>query len=602
MEARMKKQAPRPEASRGAGNLLIYAALAAATLLVYTQTVRFDFVNYDDPDYVTNNPHVRGGLSAAAVRWAFTSTEAANWFPVTRLTHILDVQLFGLESGWHHAVNVALHLGAAAVLFAFLNAATAARWPSAFVAFVFALHPLHVESVAWIAERKDVLCALFWFVALWAYARRRWPLVYTAFALGLMSKPMIVTLPFVLLLLDVWPLRRGIRLREKLPLFAMSAAGAAITLIAQSGSGAVKPAAAISIANAIVSYGVYLLKTVAPLDLAVFYPYPASIPAWQVALAAAALAAITLAALRARNSAPYLLIGWLWFLGTLVPVIGFVQVGAQARADRYMYVPMVGLAIIAAWGAADLLRGRVRLQAALAGAVLLALGGAAWAQTSYWHDSGTLFAHAVEVTDDNYVAEHNLGNYLMPIDGRLPDAVRHLRTAASLRPESGQIHSDLGAALARMPGRADEAVAELRLAARLLPESPITHNNLGNALAEAGRFPEALAEYQIALRIDPHYADAAANLTRVQAQMRYAAGLELANAGKLAAAVPEFEAALRLRPDLAEAHNNLGVVLSQLPGRHADAIAHFREALRLRPDYEDARFNLQLAEKDARPN
>jgi protein O-mannosyl-transferase len=283
-------------------------------------------------------------------------------------------------------------------------------------------------------------------------------------------------------------------------------------------------------------------------------------------------------------------------------VIGFVQVGAQARADRYMYVPMVGLAIIAAWGAADLLRGRVRLQAALAGAVLLALGGAAWAQTSYWHDSGTLFAHAVEVTDDNYVAEHNLGNYLMPIDGRLPDAVRHLRTAASLRPESGQIHSDLGAALARMPGRADEAVAELRLAARLLPESPITHNNLGNALAEAGRFPEALAEYQIALRIDPHYADAAANLTRVQAQMRYAAGLELANAGKLAAAVPEFEAALRLRPDLAEAHNNVGVVLSQLPGRHADAIAHFREALRLRPDYEDARFNLQLAEKDARPN
>jgi protein O-mannosyl-transferase len=598
----MKKQAPRPEASRGAGNLLIYAALAAATLLVYTQTVRFDFVNYDDPDYVTNNPHVRGGLTAAAVRWAFTSTEAANWFPVTRLTHILDVQLFGLESGWHHAVNVALHLGAAALLFAFLNAATAARWPSAFVAFVFALHPLHVESVAWIAERKDVLCALFWFLAFWAYARRRWPLVYTAFALGLMSKPMIVTLPFVLLLLDVWPLRRGIRLREKLPLFAMSAAGAAITLIAQSGSGAVKPAAAISIANAIVSYGVYLLKTVAPLDLAVFYPYPASIPAWQVALAAAALAAITLAALRARNSAPYLLIGWLWFLGTLVPVIGFVQVGAQARADRYMYVPMVGLAIIAAWGAADLLRGRVRLQAALAGAVLLALGGAAWAQTSYWHDSGTLFAHAVEVTDDNYVAEHNLGNYLMPIDGRLPDAVRHLRTAASLRPESGQIHSDLGAALARMPGRADEAVAELRLAARLLPESPITHNNLGNALAEAGRFPEALAEYQIALRIDPHYADAAANLTRVQAQMRYAAGLELANAGKLAAAVPEFEAALRLRPDLAEAHNNLGVVLSQLPGRHADAIAHFREALRLRPDYEDARFNLQLAEKDARPN
>jgi len=591
-----KPAAPAKAAPR---NLLIYAALLAATLFVYAQAAQFEFVNYDDPDSVTNNIHVRNGLTAEGVRWALTSKEAANWFPVTRLTHELDVQLFGMQSGWHHMVNVALHAAAASLLFAFLFAATGARWRSAFVAFVFALHPLHVESVAWVTERKDVLCAFFWFLALWAYVRDRKLLLYAAFALGLMSKPMIVTLPFVLVLLDLWPLQRGLRLLEKLPLFAMSAAGAAITYMAQSGSGAVKPAGAISLENALVSYGVYLLKTIWPSGLAPFYPYPASIPAWEVALSAVTLAAITAVAVRSRRTAPYLLTGWLWFLGTLVPVIGLVQVGAQARADRYLYVPMVGLAIMAAWGGAALLRGRA--QAVVAGAALLAFAGAAWAQASYWHDSGSLFAHAVEVTDGNYVAEHNLGEYLMGIPGRESDAVLHLRKAALLRPESGQIHSDLGAALARDPGSLPDAVAELQAAVRLLPESAIPHNNLGNVLAQSGRFPEAIAEYRAALRIDPAYADAAANLPRVEAQSRYAAGLALANAGKPAAAVAEFEAALRLRPELAEAHNNLGVVLSQIPGRQQEAIAQFREAVRLRPDYDDARTNLEMSLRETAP-
>lgn len=577
---------------------IVYAALVIVTLIVYAQAAQFDFVNYDDPDYVTNNPHVRAGLTADGVRWAFTSTEAANWFPVTRLTHLLDVQLFGVAPGAHHIVNVLLHAAAVALLFAFLFAATGARWPSALVALVFAIHPLHVESVAWISERKDVLCALFWFLALWAYVRGRWWLVYVAFVLGLMSKPMIVTLPFTLLLLDRWPLKRGLQLREKIPLFVLSAAGAAVTYASQSGSGAVKPAGAISLANALVSYAVYLLKTIWPSDLAPFYPYPGSIPAWQPIVAVAILGAVTFAAFRTRRSAPYFLMGWLWFLGTLVPVIGLVQVGAQARADRYMYVPMVGLAIAAAWGAADLLRGRPRVAAALAAVAALAFGSVAWAQTSYWHDSGTLFTHAVEVTDGNYVAEHNLGAYLMTIPGREPDAVRHLRAAARLRPESGQIHSDLGAALARSPGHLDEAAAELRQAANLLPSNAIPHNNLANVLAEAGHFPEALAEYDTALRLDPANADARNNRPRVEAQMHYAAGLEFANAGKLAPAVAEFEAALRLRPDLAEAHNNLGVVLTQIPGRHLDAVAHFREAVRLRPDYQDARYNLEMAERN----
>ena len=594
---RLRPKSPARPTAAPIRTWIVYLALFVATLIVYAQSAQFDFVNYDDPDYVTNNPHVRAGLTADGVRWAFTSTEAANWFPVTRLTHLLDVQLFGVAAGGPHLVNVLLHAAAAALLFAFLCAATGARWRSAFVAFVFAIHPLHVESVAWISERKDVLCALFWFLALLGYVRGRWWLVYAAFVLGLMSKPMIVTLPFTLLLLDWWPLKRGLQLREKVPLFLLSAAGAAVTYATQSGSGAVKPAAAISLANALVSYAVYLLKTLWPSDLAPFYPYPSSIPAWQPIAAILVLGAVTFAAVRVRRSAPYFLTGWLWFIGTLVPVIGLVQVGAQARADRYMYVPMVGLAIAAAWGAADLLRERPRIAAALGAGAVFAFGTVAWAQTSYWHDSGTLFTHAVEVVDDNYVAEHNLGAYLMTIPGRMPDAVRHLRAAARLRPESGQIHSDLGAALARSPGHLDEAAAELRAAANLLPGNAIPHNNLGNVLAEAGHFPEALAEYDTALRLDPGNADARANRPRVEAQMHYAAGLELANAGKLAPAVAEFEAALRLRPDLAEAHNNLGVVLTQMPGRHSDAVTHFREAVRLRPDYEDARYNLEMAER-----
>jgi tetratricopeptide (TPR) repeat protein len=593
---RKKAAAKRPAVH---GKRWIFAGLIAATLAVYAQTAQFDFVNYDDPDYVTNNVHVRSGITPEGVGWAFTSTEAANWFPVTRLSHMLDVQFFGLQSGAHHITNVAIHAAAALLLFAFLDAATGAMWPSAFVAFLFALHPLHVESVAWIAERKDVLCAFFWFLALWAYVRGRRSLLYVAFCLGLMSKPMIVTLPFVLLLLDVWPLKRGIRIREKLPLFALAAAGAVITYIAQSGSGAVKPVGASALSNALVSYLVYLAKTFWPVRLAVFYPYPSAIPVWQAIAAAVALGGITAAAVVVRRSRPYVLVGWLWFLGTLVPVIGLVQVGAQARADRYMYVPMVGLGIVLAWGAADLLRGRPRVQAASAVAALAACGGVAWAQAGYWQDSGTLFAHAIEVTDGNYVAEHNLGSYLMQQPGRLSQAIAHLREAARLRPESGQIHADLGSALAHVPGGWDEAIPEFQLAARLLPASPIPHNNLANALVEAGRFPEAMGEYETALRIDPAYEDAKANLARAQAQMRYAAGLELANAGKPEQAIAAFEDALRIRPGLAEAHNNLGVVLSQIPGRQADAVAHFREAVRIRPDYDDARYNLEVALKEA---
>jgi tetratricopeptide (TPR) repeat protein len=535
-------------------NLSISLALVLASCAVYAQVGRFSFVNYDDPDYVrSGNPC-----------WAFTSTEAANWFPITRLSHMLDVELFGMDAGWHHLTSVALHATAAVLLFLFLARATAARGPSAFVAFVFALHPLHVESVAWIAERKDVLCALFWFLALWAYVQGRRAVVITAFVLGLMSKPMIVTLPFVLLLVDLWPLKRGLRVREKLPLFAIAAAGAVATYAVQYASGAVKPVGALALGNALVSYVTYVATTFWPGGLAVFYPYPAELPLWRIALAATALAAITLGVVRAFRPYPYLAVGWFWFLGTLVPVIGIVQVGAQAHADRYTYVPMTGLAIMVAWGGADLLRRWPRLRAGLAGAACIACAGAAWAQAGYWQNSGTLFAHALDVTEGNYIAEHNLGTYLMEQPGELDEAVAHLQKAVRLRPESGPAHSDLGSALAKMPDRLPEAITELQTAARLLPDSAIPRDNLARALTQA-------------------------------ADMRYQSGMALAHAGRLPEAAAEFEEAVRLQPDYAEAHNNLGVVLSQMPGRQSEAIAHFREALRLRSDYEDARYNLGLA-------
>jgi len=637
-----KTQAPK---MRLPADLWICLLLLAAIFGVYAQSRQFAFVNYDDPDYVTANPHVRQGITADGALWALTSTEAANWFPVTRLSHMLDVQLFGMDAGWHHLVSVLIHAAASVLLFLLLMRATGARAPSAFVAFVFALHPLHVESVAWVAERKDVLCALFWFLALWAYVRGWRALVIVAFVLGLMSKPMIVTLPLTLLLLDMWPLKRGLRLREKLPLFALAAAGAVVTIVVQKAGGAVNPAAMFGLGNALVSYVVYVAKTFWPAGLAVFYPYPERVALWHVALAVAALAAISWQAIRLRGARPYLAAGWFWFLATLLPVIGIVRVGEQARADRYMYVPMIGLAVMVAWGGTDLLRKWPRLRGALAIGACVACAGVAWAQVGYWRNSETLFAHALEVTTDNYIAEHNLGTYLTDQPGRLPEAVTHLERAVRLQPELGQAHSDLGIALAGTPGRLEDAIAEFRTAMRLRPDSEVPHINMANALAQAGRLKEAEAEYETALRMQPdapgvkdrmarvtaemhfqtgvalakggHPSEAAAELdTAVEidpaykdahktsvalAQTHYQAGIAFAQAGHPSDAAAEFQTALRFDPDFAEAHNNLGVVLSDMPGKEEEAIAQFREALRLRPEYDDARNNLQSLEERRPP-
>ncbi len=592
-------EASTEKAQSSRSDLWIYAILFLATLSVYAQVWQFDFVNFDDPDYVTGNPHVRGGFTLANVVWAFTSHDAANWFPVTWLSHMLDCQLFGLRSGWHHLTSVVIHALAALALFAFLHRATHARWRSAFVAFVFALHPLHVESVAWIAERKDVLSALFWFLTLWAYVRYTerpglggCVLTLVMFCLGLMAKPMLVTLPFVLLLLDFWPLRRKV-LWEKVPFFAFASTVAVVTYLVQRASGAVQGFSTFPIGlragNALVSYVVYIVKTFWPIDLAVFYPYPLQLAAWEVLSAGLVLVGISALVVRSFRDYPYLAVGWFWYLGTLLPVIGLVQVGTQARADRYTYIPMVGLSIMPAWGATDIARRRQRTKTAV---VAVAVAGCAscYAVTSvqiqHWRSSESLFRHAIDVTEGNYVAQHNLGVALSAMPGRLPEAITHLEAALLIAPDSARAHTDLGNALANTPGRLDEAVAEYRAALRIEPDSAIAHNDLGNTLTKIpGRMPEAIAEYEQALRWKPDYAEAHNNLGRALVGMP----------GRLPEAILEYEAALRLQPEYSEARTNLGLALSKVPDRLPDAISEYKAALRLQPDSAEAHANLGSA-------
>ena len=606
-----------PRAIRPAPNRFLIIGLSLGlfltTLLVYAPVYGFGFVNFDDPDYVTNNPHVRNGLTMDGVIWAITSTEGANWFPATRLSHLLDVEIFDLRPGGHHFTNAFLHAFATVFLFAFLLAATSAPWPSAFVAMLFAVHPLHVESVAWIAERKDVLSALFWFLALWSYVRRHYWLTLLAFCMGLMSKPMVVTLPFVLFLLDKWPLRQSLRspLRLKIPLLGLSAAGATAAYLIQRSSGAVGEVQhfplGLRVENAVVSYAAYIVKMFWPARLAVFYPYPHHLPVWQTALSALLLAGISIIVLQERRSRPYLAVGWLWYLGMLVPVIGLIQVGAQARADRYTYLPMVGLTIMLAWGLAEVLksakgaavlRESIKGRVAICGtiAACLACAMVCEAQIQYWRNSETLFRHALDVTSGNYLAHHNLGVALAE-EGRFPEAIRQYQAALQIEPNAPNIQTDYGNALAKT-GHVPEAIAHYQAALRALPDSPIAHNDLANAFAATPEgMPEAIAEYQTALRLKPDYEEARNNLAKVQsnaAEMQYNMGVDLVRSGKAEAAIPHFEEALRLKPDYVDAHNNLGVVLAGV-GRVQEAISHFEAALRIDSNSAEAHVNLGIA-------
>jgi tetratricopeptide (TPR) repeat protein len=638
------KPSPAGPARRWRPDLWICLLLLAATLSVYSQVRHYDFVTYDDPQYVGKNMHVRAGLTAGGLGWALTSFDTANWLPLTWITHMADIQFFGMDSGWHHLTNVWLHALSALLLFFVLKRMTGARWPSALVAFLFALHPLHVESVAWVAERKDVLSAFFWFLTLWCYARyverpgvRRYLAVVLAFFLGLMAKPMIVTLPFVLLLLDVWPLGRAplsgrpnvknwkTLLLEKLPLLALAAGSSVVTFLAQRSGGAVAPLAGISpglrLENALVSYLVYIGGMLWPAGLAVLYPFPQTLPVVGVAAAALALAGISLLVARQLRARPYLAVGWCWYLGTLVPVIGLVQVGSQSHADRYTYVPTIGLSIMLAFGLAELVQRRPRARTAVVAAAALACSAClavTWFQIQYWASTETLLRHALEVTSGNFITHHNLGDYYLqhnrneegrqeeaeavsinPIYlearlnlglalsllGRPGDAEMEYRRALEQQLEGDQIylaHSGLGAALAAQH-RTAEALPELELAARLKPESADARYNLGTALAELGRNQEAASELAAAIHLQPGDAEAHRLLA-----------VALAAQGKRNQAAEEFAAVAQLRPDDAVSQYNLAIALARA-GRLDEAIAHLSAALRLQPDFEAARRDLELA-------
>jgi tetratricopeptide (TPR) repeat protein len=504
-------------------------ALAGA---VYLPIRDHEWLNYDDDLYVTRSPELEQGLTGPGVRWAFSSQQGANWFPLTRLSWMLDVELHPNEPGGFLLTNLLLHALASALLFLALSKLTGEVPRSAFAAAVFAVHPLHVESVAWVSARKDVLSGVFCMLALLAYAsaarnRGGWPAriaLFASLALGLLAKPMLVTLPCVLLLLDAWPLgrlagadgtldpRRGLRaLREKWPLFALAAASSWLTLRAQSAGGVVASLDRVSladrIANAAVSYLVYLRKFAWPSDLAVFYPHPGSqLPLWKPLLAAALLAALTLLARRAWPRRGYLMVGWLWFLGMLVPTIGLVQVGSQALADRYMYLPLAGLAIAFAWGAADLVGTRGRRGSALAAAALLVvalLAGVTRAQLRHWRDSVSLFSHALAVTEENHVAHAYLGAAYQE-RGRLADTVLHYREAVRIRPDFRTALNNLAwlLATARDPALRDPALAVslAERAAALSPApDPSVADTLAAALAAAGRYDEAVRVAEQAL-------------------------------------------------------------------------------------------------------
>ena len=670
---------------------------------VFLPTLRNGFVNLDDNVYVYENPRVQAGLTLENLRWAFANLEAGFWHPLTWLTIMLDCQLYALRPGGHHLTSVLLHVANTCLLFLVFRRMTGATWRSAFVAALFALHPLHVEPVAWAADRKDVLSTFFWMLTMLMYVRYaqtgsraegRGPIAKAAeptfaprlsashlpalifyllsflfFVCGLMSKTMVVTLPFVLLLLDWWPLQRvqlktqdsrlktlGLLLLEKLPFFAAAMVCGLLTMHAEKGVGALPTTFDVPIpgriANALLSYLRYLGQMIRPTHLAVFYPYPRAFPAGTIIAAAVLLLLISAGAWWGWRRRPWLAFGWIWYLVTLLPVIGLIQVGSHAHADRYTYVPLIGVFAVLVWGVHDVTK-RWRYQPL----VLCLVGGAVTSlcvvltrqQIGHWKESETLFRHALAVTQDNELAHNNLGTALAR-QNREDEAITHLREALRLMPDNSDFQNNLGTALARQgqldeaiphlreavrlarndagahfnladaltwKGRLDEAIAEYQTAIKLNPNEAATHGNLGNALAGKGLFDDASTQYQQALKLNPNSADVrnrlgtmlgvrgrldeaasqfreALRLDPNNAEAHCSLGIALVRQNRSNEAVTHLEAALKLNPDYAEAHCNLGVALVN-SGRLDEAIQHLREALRLKPDYADAQNNLRAA-------
>jgi tetratricopeptide (TPR) repeat protein len=589
--------------------VFICVFLVLMVLAVFGQTRGFGFVDYDDQQYVSENRVVRMGLTWKGALWALTYGGIGHWHPLTWLSHMADCQMYGLWAGGHHLSNVALHALNAVLLFLVLRAMTGSLWRSAFVAAVFAVHPLRAESVAWIAERKDVLSGTFFMLTLWAYvryarasSRRRYVVVAVLFALGLLSKNMLVTLPFVLLLLDWWPLgrmkpadaedSRGPRIRflnlvwEKIPLFLLSIGSCVATALVPESVGRIEHVAALErVGNALVSYVIYLRQMVFPVGLAIPYPFQAGgIPIWEVLVALVTLAAITAGMLACRQKRPYLLIGWLWYLGMLVPVIGLVQISYYARADRYTYLPGIGLALAATWAVADWSVKWKDRQAVLGCLMIVILGTLmVWGrtQTSYWRDSESLWNHTLAADPANTFARDSLGKALRQ-KGDLDGAIAQYRQVLSIKPDYATTRNNLGIAL-RQKGDLDGAIAQYRKALEIDPDFVDVRNNLGNALEIKGDLEGAMAQYQSVLEIHPDSEPAHNNLGNI-----------LFMKGDVNGAIAHYLKALGINPDYVEAHCDLGAAYLQI-GKVDEAAAQYRRTLEINPSYAKARYGLGKA-------
>jgi protein O-mannosyl-transferase len=560
---------------------LLGFGLVVLTLILYWPVANFSFVVLDDNEYIYENPWITGGLSADNLKWAFTSTHASNWHPVTWITHLADYTCFKQFAGGHHLTNVALHALNVLLLFLLLRRLTGAVWPGALVAALFAWHPLHVESVAWVSERKDVLSTLFLLLTLFAYARYtnrpgvvRYLLALVLFALGLMAKPMLVTLPGLLLLFDYWPLKRFARAREsgapnwrvcfrlfmeKVPFFILSLVDCVLTVMAQESGDAIKSLYAVTpaqrVLNALVAYGTYLWKTIVPTNLCVFYPLPAKVSVLALALSALALAAFSYLAFRQRSRRPWLIVGWLWFLGTLVPVIGLVQVGNQAWADRYTYIPSIGLFLMLAWTLAEWSGWRPTIRkfaVATVGVALLACVVATRLQLNYWHDGIALFTRALAVTGSNAFSENNLA-VALSLAGRKEEALPHYQAALRADPEYTRARYNFGIDLAAL-GRPDEAVEQFAEALKHDPRSVQLHNNIGVIRAQQGKLDEAAAHFREAIQLDPSYPKPFLNY-----------GAMLQSQGQAGPAVTNYLAAIKAAPGSPEAYDKLAFLLAACP-------------------------------------
>jgi tetratricopeptide (TPR) repeat protein len=634
--------------SVGALSGLLASLLAVCTLALYAPALRNNFVNFDDELYVTDNVQVQAGWTWENFKWAFSHQVASNWHPFTVLSHMLDCQMFGVEPWGHHLTSIVLHALNTALVFLFLRRMTGTLWRSILVAVLFGWHPVHVESVAWVAERKDVLSGFFGLLALIFYVRYArqcqvqplsakisYGLALIFFAGGLLSKPMLVTWPFVFLLLDFWPLerlpvsnlqslfhlltQRSRLFWEKLPFFALALMTSVVTFLVQKQTGAMEAAEAIPlhmrIGNALISYCRYIGKMLWPKDLTISYPYPEHLPVWQVCLAFIFLVLLSAMLWFRRQQMPFLLTGWCWFVGTLVPVIGLVQVGIQAIADRYTYIPSIGFFVALSWGLCAIAQHwqvNVRLISLVPCVAVIACLPVTWRQIGYWRDSETLFQRAIKLTGNNPIARHNLGTALLR-EGRLGEAIVHFREVVRLKPTSAPAHYYLGTALSRN-GQTVEAIQAYREALRIKVDYAEAHNNLGTALARSGQDSEAIYEYREALKLAPDFAAAHNNLgtallrsdeyekaalsfreaIRLQSNYddaRFNLGIALARQGQIEEAINQYRGVLELNSGHIPARFNLGNVLLKL-GNQDEAVTQFREVIRQQPDHTDAHANL----------